>query len=84
MVLKATFSDVPGRLYTRERHKEEFTLIYLRQNGVNADVSPELLEKQLNLKSETNQGLLNYVAYLDEFLSMRSVLDRHQRTPITT
>ncbi len=84
MALKAIFFDAAGILYTREGHTEEFALLLLRQNGYKSEVSQEQLEKQLNLRSRANKGLLNHADYWDEFLSMRGVADPHQRTKFTT
>ena len=82
-MLKAIFFDAAGILYTRGGHTEEYAHDLLRKNGFNPQISQKQFEKQLNLRSQANKGLLDHTVYWDEFLSMRGVSDPHQRVQFT-
>jgi len=83
-MIKAIFFDAAGILYTRSGTTEEFAIKYLIEKGFSPEISPELMEKQLDLRSQANEGSISHDVYWDEYLSMRNVTDVEKRKEYTT
>lgn len=78
-MIKAIFFDAAGILYTRGGPTEAFALSLLQKMGFSNDLSPDQLNKQLELRSKANKGAISHEIYWDNFLLMRNVLQPQQR-----
>ena len=76
-MIKAIFFDAAGILYTRGGHTEEYALNLLQKNGFSTEVKPDQYSRQMELKSQANEGAVSHDVYWDQFLLMRGVLDPH-------
>ena len=83
-MIKAIFFDAAGILYTRSGTTEDFAIKLVNEKGFSSDISGELMEKQLALRSQANEGSISHEVYWDQWLSMRSVNDPDQRRELTT
>lgn len=84
MKIKAIFFDAAGILYTRAGPTEEFAIKLLQKMGFSPEISTELFEKQLTLRSHANEGSISHEVYWDQYLSMRNVTDPDQRKDFST
>lgn len=78
-MIKGIFFDAAGILYTRSGPTEKYALNLLQKNGFETEISPEQRERQLQIHTLANQGLMKHDAYWDEFLAMRGVTNPDQR-----
>lgn len=83
-MIKAIFFDAAGILYTRGGTTEEFAIDLLIKKGYSPEVSIELMEKQLALRSQANEGIISHEVYWDQYLSMRKVNNPDLRKEYTT
>lgn len=83
-MIKAIFFDAAGILYTRGGTTEEFAIDLLIKKGYTPEVSTELMEKQLALRSQANEGIISHEVYWDQYLSMRKVNNPELRKEYTT
>lgn len=83
-MIKAIFFDAAGILYTRSGTTEDFAIKLVNEKGFSSDISGELMENQLTLRSRANEGSISHEVYWDHWLSMRSVNDPDQRRELTT
>ena len=78
-MIKAIFFDAAGILYTRQAHTEEYVLQRLQEEGVSTTIPEAMLQNQLELRSQANQGLVSHVVYWDRYLSLRGVINDQYR-----
>ena len=78
-MIKAIFFDAAGILYTRGGHTEEYALNLLVKNGFSTDLTTDQMLRQMELKSQANEGTITHDTYWDEFLKMRGVTNPQQR-----
>ncbi len=83
-MIKAVFFDAAGILYTRSGTTEEFAIKLLIERGYSPEVSADLMEKQLALRSQANEGSIIHDVYWDQYLSMRNVTNPELRKTYTT
>ena len=83
-MIKAIFFDAAGILYTRGGHTEEYALNLLQKNGFSIEVKPDQYSRQIELKSQANEGAVSHDIYWDQFLLMRGVLDPTLRKEYAT
>lgn len=82
-MIKAVFFDAAGILYTRSGTTEEFAIKFLKEMGFSPEISPELMEKQMALRSQANEGIISHDVYWDQYLTMRNVNDSEKRKEYT-
>lgn len=83
-MIKAIFFDAAGILYTRSGTTEEFAIKLLINEGYSPEIPAELMEKQLALRSQANEGTISHDVYWDQYLSMRNVTIPELRKTYTT
>ncbi|MHB8136566.1 MAG: hypothetical protein ACYDH1_20330, partial [Anaerolineaceae bacterium] len=59
-MIKAIFFDAAGILYTRSGTTEDFAIKLVNEKGFSSDISGELMEKQLALRSQANEGSISH------------------------
>lgn len=83
-MIKAIFFDAAGILYTRSGHTEDFALELLIKGKFSTDPTQEQFTRQLELRSQANQGLITPLEYWDHFLLIRGVQNPQQRDDFST